>query len=1185
MSLKEEFINISNQENNDDLLNNFENKKELLTREELINNEKLNTFLYPNLNDPLFNVKISEKKEFFDTRYDGKIQNIEKQAEKLCNMDFELAPHQLFVRNFLSFQTPYNSLLLYHGLGTGKTCSAISVAEEMRDYLIQMGISQRIILVASPNVQDNFKLQLFDERKLELIDGLWNIKSCTGNKYLKEINPMNMKGLSKEKVISQIKRIINNSYLFIGYTEFANYIVKKSTIDNSITNQKQRNKIIKNKLKKVFNNRLIIIDEVHNIRTTDDNKDKRVAQELFKLVKNVDNLRLLLLSATPLYNSYKEIIWLINLMNLNDKRSQIEFKDVFDADGNFKINSQGEEIGLELLERKATGYISFIRGENPYTFPYRIWPDQFSQENTFKKQIKPSIQLNGKIIVQDLELISVYLTKLSSYQQKGYDYIINKMKNVDKTKDDESRLMPTFENMESLGYTMLQKPLEGLNIIYPYDKLNENEENFDIKELVGKSGLNRIMEYKEVINPPSRTNFRYKTQEYGRIFSKNEIGKYSSKIKNICNSILNSTGVVLVYSQYIDGGLIPIALALEELGFTRQGRTKSLFKDPPTEQIDAKTFLPKNQHSEGKFMGAQYAIITGDKSISPNNVAELKAVTNLDNKYGEKVKVVLISQAGSEGLDFKFIRQVHIMEPWYNMNRLEQIIGRAVRTCSHKDLPFIERNVQLFLYGTLLEDSREEAADLYVYRLAEMKAMQIGKVSRILKEIAIDCILNHEQTNFTTQNMKQNIEQKLSNNEIIQYQIGDKPYSSICDYMEKCVYTCKPNKIITEEDVNLDTFSEQFIMMNTDKITQRIKMLMKERYFYSKNNLISEINIIKNYPLVQINAALNMLVEDKNEYITDKYGRLGNLINIGELYLFQPIELNNNNISTFDRNRPLDYKRKEILIKLPEIIEKDSVKENDKLNTDSNIQKLLETIRNDYDKATTTQIVVRGEDDWYKFCSIVIKDMENNGVNIELLDDFLIAHIIELLNYSETLKLLNYLFTNKLNIFERKLKKYFDEKIMINKEITGLLLVNNDKAELQIFDNGRWNIAESEDYEDLSSEISKQQVNMKELNNMIGFIANFKNDYMVFKVKDMNKKRHKGARCDQSGKSDSVKILNSIINEDKYNATNTKNINQKQICVIQEFTLRLFDSIAKDDKRWFLNPEEANLTDIEKINF
>ena len=146
------------------------------------------------MEDPNFNTKIASKKEFADTQYDGVVYDslakIKEHANNMCRADFQLSPHQLFVRNFLSFQTPYNSLLLYHGLGTGKTCSAITICEEMRDYLSQIGMStsQKIIIVASPNVQDNFKLQLFDRRKLKLIDGIWNIRACTGNKYIKEIN-------------------------------------------------------------------------------------------------------------------------------------------------------------------------------------------------------------------------------------------------------------------------------------------------------------------------------------------------------------------------------------------------------------------------------------------------------------------------------------------------------------------------------------------------------------------------------------------------------------------------------------------------------------------------------------------------------------------------------------------------------------------------------------------------------------------------------------------------------------------------------------------------------------------------------------------------------------------------------------------------------------------------------------
>ena len=214
--------------------------------EELANPDTTYDFLYPTLNDPNFNIKIARRKEFFNTKYDGTIYDIKEQSEKMCNASFELMPHQLFVKNFLSFQTPYNSLLLYQSLGTGKTCSAIGIAEENRRYMKQVGIKQRIIVVASPNVQANFRLQLFDDRKLKKISGtqssgiisgeqdMWNIESCIGNSLLQEINPANLKGLSKEKIISQINSIINNFYVFMGYGQLANYITEKTRIDDKV---------------------------------------------------------------------------------------------------------------------------------------------------------------------------------------------------------------------------------------------------------------------------------------------------------------------------------------------------------------------------------------------------------------------------------------------------------------------------------------------------------------------------------------------------------------------------------------------------------------------------------------------------------------------------------------------------------------------------------------------------------------------------------------------------------------------------------------------------------------------------------------------------------------------------------------------------------------------------------------
>jgi len=1219
----ESLINIEEKNLFDDKeIQDLNTLKEQKDREEISLNENKNNFLYPSLDDPLFNIKIATKKEFNDTKYEGDIKDAKIESDRLCFAEFELAPHQAFVRNFLSFQTPYNSLLLYHGLGSGKTCSAISVAEEMRDYMKQMGIVQRIIIVASPNVQENFKLQLFDERKLKLVDGLWNIRSCTGNKFLKEINPMNMKGLSKEKVISQVKRIINTYYLFLGYIEFANYIFKKSQVESNITDPKKRESIRKNKLQKNFDNRLIIIDEVHNIRISDDNKQKRVAQELLKLVEGANNIRLLLLSATPMYNSYKEIIWLINLMNINDRRSIIDVKNVFDSDGNFKRDKDGNNIGKELLERKATGYISFVRGENPYLFPFKMWPSLFNPSKTIKQIEYPKYQLNDREIVQEIEHLDLYMAKCGNYQSVVYDYII---KQLSESQEQTQQQLPSFENMESFGYTVLQKPLEALNMTYPYDKfieyISEEDSNItvDPKLLVGKNGLARIMSYKETLNPPSKTNFQYINTEYGRIFSPDKIGDYSGKIKTIIDNIVNSDGIILVYSQYIDGGLIPVALALEELGITRHGRVPSLFSELPVQPIDSRTYKTRNEMGKD-FKPATYVMITGEKSISPDNLADIKALTDVDNINGEKVKVVLLSQAGAEGLDFNNIRQVHVLEPWYNMSRIDQIIGRAVRNCSHKLLIFEKRNVQIFLYGSLLSDIdiEREAADLYVYRLAELKAVKIGKVTRVLKQISVDCLLNINQQNFTEENMNQVVKQILSNKQEIDYKVGDKPFSSTCDYMESCDYKCSPIDSIGDKPILMDTYSESFIMMNSEQIIQRIRQLFKEKHIYSKENLILAINIVREYPLVQINAALDQLVNDKNEFITDMFGRLGRLYNVENLYLFQPIEITNKQISLYDRKVPIEYKRDYIVFspeKIPiELEQEESIKVIDEESEkqvelpivpqelgaeikqfekeERVVKKTIKSIaiisemETNYNIALSENIIIRGEEDWYKFCSSVIKKMIKSGVDEELLERFLIEHLLDSLLYSQYLQVLNHIYSNdNLSLFELKLKDFIDTQLLESDNLTAILIQKDEKQSMLVLKGNKWYPAEAEDYQDLKEEIKDIIPKISNLNKIVGFIGPFKNEYMIFKLKFMEKKRHKGARCDQAGKAESIRIMNEILGDIKFTKENTINIPQKELCILQEFTLRLYDEEEKSNKRWFLSPVEASLIDIEKISF
>jgi hypothetical protein len=1165
--LKEEYEKLP-----DDTFYNKDMQKFLLKKELLEKDNRSNQFdfLYPELNDPEFNIKIAQKKEFIDNQYDGSIHDLEKYSDQLCNAEFELNPHQLFVRNFLSFNTPYNSLLLYHGLGTGKTCTAITVAEEMRDYLKQLKIFQRIIVVASPNVQENFKLQLFDERKLELINNIWTIKSnCIGNKFLKELNPSGS-SISKQKIISQIKRLINESYLFMGYREFAGYIHKVAHIDESIQNNNKLSKIQKKKLRKTFDNRLVIIDEVHNIRLmgNSDKHDKKIANSLTKLVKYTNNMRLLLLSGTPMYNHYSEIIWLINLMNLNDNRSAINKNEIFDKDDNFIVDTYGNETGKDLFIHKINGYVSFVRGENPYIFPHRIYPILFDSINSLKSNKYPRFGLNNKPINEPLQHIDLYMTKLSPYQKLVYNYIIDNLK----TKADKRG--KSFDNLDSFGYNDLQQPLEALNITYPYEDFNENSKT-SINQLIGKNGLSQIMNITtENVNENKIKKYEYKEntlKKFGKVFSIAEIEKYSSKIFTICKNIINNEGVILIYSQYIEGGLIPCALTLEELGFTRYGNSKNLFKDKPI--------------NENKL---KYVMITGDISHSINNNEEINACTNSDNINGDKVKVILISKAGSEGIDLKYIRQVHILEPWYNTSRIEQIIGRAVRNKSHCDLPFNKRNVMLFLYGTML-DSDEESADLYVYRVAEKKSIQIGKISRIIKESCVDCIIHHNQINFTEKNFNKKINIILSNKKAIDYNVGDKPFTNVCDYMSECNYECKPN-IKIEDNVNIDTYDKNFIEFNNEKIIKKIKLLFKEHYFITKSNIIKNLNTTNTYPIENIFSALDYLVNDKNELVIDRFGVYGKLINIDEYYLFQPLNIQNTNISIFDRKNLVSFKNNSFIVD-QDLQKSNKERSEEKINSASNKVELINSIENKYNMIISQNQFKTTNKDIFNSLNKVY-NLLNKQIKPTILNELIIDHLLDTENFKNKVNLLNYLYFNhNLTEFQEKLKYYFDKQTLTHDGISGIYLYNdkisstyNDRTILFVKQANKWEKAKMTDNNNFKILIANNILKIYDrLNTIFGFISYVdKNDIYVFKTIDAESKHKKrGKRCDQSGKSEIIKIFNKAIGDNKYNISNTKNLTSLELCCFKELIFRYYTYKNENDKIWFVNTHNAYLIELK----
>ena len=164
------------------------------------------------------------------------LEALKQMREEMCSTtmsrDFKLQPNQRFIRRVLSPDSPTRNLLLVHGTGVGKTCTAIQVAEE---YIIRPEFQdKRVLVIANPSVQENFKTQIFDITRVSVdADGLLLSKQCTGRKYLDIIQRSQKEPLlytdktSKQRIVKLSEKLINEFYEFSGYKTLANVIQEK----------------------------------------------------------------------------------------------------------------------------------------------------------------------------------------------------------------------------------------------------------------------------------------------------------------------------------------------------------------------------------------------------------------------------------------------------------------------------------------------------------------------------------------------------------------------------------------------------------------------------------------------------------------------------------------------------------------------------------------------------------------------------------------------------------------------------------------------------------------------------------------------------------------------------------------------------------------------------------------------
>ena len=834
--------------------------------------------LYPSTDDPLFLQKLLRKQEFAENKQMSVAESIRQKIDPCKgSKGFELSPTQRFIGQFLSFKTPYMSALLFHGVGVGKTCSAITVAESY----LEMFPRKQVIIVAPRNIQPNFSREIFSEGKLVLGEDEEpnTYMGCTGDTYLK------LTGMEYNRDVSQIMNRVNalkaRRYQFVGYLAFYNYL--KNLLDREVSRSlkdERRTQEEMRVLSKKFSNRLIIIDEAHNVRdlteTDEDVLDapggkgeisesvagKKLTPYLRKLLAAAEGTKLLLLTATPMYNSYKEIIPILNLLLINDKKASVGEGDFFDKSGNFL------EGGERKLGNILQAYVSFMRGENPLAFPIRLKPDDLPNLTVWPTKNPLGSLLTNESVREQIVNLPFVKAEYSDAGLRDYRTVMTKLVGPSGLR---------------LGAT--DGLVQAGNFIFPAGA--GTPPTARIREQGFKGCFSETKEPRQ---------FRLNTGIPSNWMHESQLATYSPKAKLVVSRLRTTQGVSFLYSRFVFSGALGVALVLEANGYENASRPVGYLKDVPLAPGGKQCALcPRKQDEhEGAghpFKQAKYVLLTGRDDLTPNNKASIELATKVENKDGGLVKVVIGSQVASEGIDLKFIREVLVFDSWYHLNKLEQVIGRGIRFCSHAALPFEKRNCTVVLLLTAFPDSQsQETIDMYQYRMGFEKAYLIGKITRVMKQYAIDCNLNRDAVLITGLEPIDVIDSQ--GQERYGVEINDVPFTSVCDWIEDCDYKCGTEVDINPLDLDDSTYDEYAARWRAHQVKERLKALFERQPSYKYDKLILNLTDI---PRTAIAAILSDIVGNRSFRIKIR-GESGYILYKNGYYLFQPERLQDTGI-------------------------------------------------------------------------------------------------------------------------------------------------------------------------------------------------------------------------------------------------------------------------------------------------
>lgn len=741
----------------------------------------------------------------------------------------ELFSYQKLVREYLLMETPYRGLLLYHGLGSGKTCSSIAVAESLMS-------NKKIYIILPASLQDNYRGEI---RKcgdpIYAYEQFWDSKNAStpedieeGKKFglsdaflgrnkryfitVKDQSP-NFRTLPKvdqDLIRAQIDDLLNNRFTFINYNG-----ISSANVDKILPPDQPR----------MFDDSVVIIDEAHNLIGSVVN-DRAIKKKLYDMIYNAKNTKVVALSGTPIVNRPNEVAFLLNLLKGPIERISIPMKSVLTWDEDkmtkffkglvdidtIEYNSVKRTIMLtrnpphfetiynEKADRIAVKFNNDLPFEPNLVEWTKTWKTKF--ETTFGGS---EIADPEKMVVEQLECLP---TKYEEFMNTFVDGL--NVKNpilfqrriqglVSYYKGADERLLPKRLDEEN---TLVKVPMSNEQFLRYLETrweeiqresrkgrmksdLNEDFGSFRmLSRLVCNYAIPAELRVKqdevtsedvniekpEILESLKKNADKYLTEESLKLFS--------PKMLRMLNDIKGQVGKEgefknqFVYSQYRSlEGLGIFAAILEANGFQRY----RVLKQPGGGWIEDPE-MKKGVPAFAMFLGGDEEERELYRQIFNQNYSDTFPQTLKEQVEASdrKLCVFMASAAGAEGITLANVRNVSIMEPYWNPARIDQVIGRAIRICSHAKLPKEDRNVGVKLYMTTFSSEQAGTAegpnivsirrndmslkryegetpietfmssDEFLYEVAYEKSRIIKSISHLLKQAAVDCEIHRK---------------------------------------------------------------------------------------------------------------------------------------------------------------------------------------------------------------------------------------------------------------------------------------------------------------------------------------------------------------------------------------------------------------------------------------------------------